>query len=151
MSNTSHIERVRGIALRAGYTLNDINAGIAFVRRRDRIEHPPGHFDRAGRFYASERTKSVRFCRAPSRRWPYPEMHAARTAAHCAEVFGAREVLAVRRVARALDLAAAGASDAALIVALAPVGTASAHVRAALAAARKTLRAETSAPTLVAA
>jgi hypothetical protein len=78
-------------------------------------------------------------------------MQAARTAAHCAEVYGAREVLAVRRVARALDLAAAGASEAALTVALAPVGTASAHARAALAAARKALRAEVSAPAAIAA
>jgi hypothetical protein len=151
MSNTRNIERVREIALRAGYTLADLNAGIAFVRRRDRIEHSPGRFDRGGRFCASERTRAVLSCRAPSRRWPWPEMHAARTAAHYAEVFGARAALAVRRVARALDLAASGASDAALIAALAPVGAASTHARAALAAARKALRAGADAPATVAA
>jgi hypothetical protein len=57
MSDTQHIERVREIALRAGYTAGDIAAGISFTRRRDRLEHPPGRTDRAGRFYASERTR----------------------------------------------------------------------------------------------
>jgi hypothetical protein len=97
---------VSAAAQAAGYTQSEIRAGLEFAARKARRANPPGSFDRAKRFFAEERTKSVLTCRSPSRAWPYPEMTAARTAAHCEEVFGAEELLAVRRVAalrKALD------------------------------------------------
>ena len=64
-----------------------VAAAIEYMRRKDRKTHPPGTFDSVGRFYADERTKAVLSCRSPSRAWPFPEMKAARTVAHVAEVF----------------------------------------------------------------
>lgn len=90
-------------ALAAGYSTEEIQAGLEFAARKARRNHPPGNFDRAKRFYAEERTEAVCTCRDPSRTHPYPEMGAARTAAHCAEVFGAQELLAVKRVAKMRD------------------------------------------------
>lgn len=81
---------------------SEIAAAAEYVRRRDRLSNPPGRFDRAGRFYAEERTRSVLTCRAPSRKWPWPEMKAARTAAHCAEIFGVN-ALHVKRAAKTID------------------------------------------------
>ncbi|WP_347138952.1 hypothetical protein [Paracoccus sp. SSK6] len=89
----------------AGYSEAEIKAGEEFFRRKSRNTNPPGSFDRAGRFTADERTEAVRTCRSPSRAYPWPEMHAARTAAHCAEVHGVPEdrLIAVRRFAKAVD------------------------------------------------
>lgn len=89
----------------AGYSEAEIKAGTEFYLRKSRNTNPPGEFDRAGRFYAEERTDAVKSCRSPSRTYPWPEMHAARTAAHCAEVFGVPEekLIAVRRFAKAVD------------------------------------------------
>ena len=96
--------RVEAAALAAGYTPEEVKAGLAFAARKARRSHPPGAFDKARRFTAEERTDAVRSCRYPSRAYPFPEMTAARTAAHCSEVFGAESLLAVRRVAKARDL-----------------------------------------------
>lgn len=90
-------------ALAAGYTQAETKAGLEFSARKARRTNPPGQFDSAGRFFAQERTNAVLTCRAPSRMWKFPEMNAARTAAHCAEVYGAKELLAVRRIARLRD------------------------------------------------
>lgn len=99
------ISLARTMADLAGYSDAEIKAGAEFYLRKSRGLNPPGEFDRAGRFYASERTEAVRTCRSPSRAYPWPEMHAARTAAHCAEVYGVPEdrLIAVRRFAKAVD------------------------------------------------
>jgi hypothetical protein len=102
MSDTAD-RLVSRLALTAGYTAEEIRAGLEFSARKARRIDPPGSFDKAGRFDAAERTSSVRCARMPSRAFPYSEMHAARTAAHCAEVFGAQELLAVKRVAKLRD------------------------------------------------
>lgn len=86
---------------RDDFTALEWAAGETFFRRKTRLTNPPGTFDRAGRFTAEERTKSTRCCRTPSRRWPYSEMNAARTAEHCAEVYGV-DALAVKRVYKLL-------------------------------------------------
>ena len=100
---TQSIQRiVFRLATDAGYTDAEKEAGLEFYRRKNRMIDPPGWFDKAGRFYANELTEAVLTCRAPSSAFPYPEMKAARTAAHCAEVFGV-EPLAVRRIARAME------------------------------------------------
>jgi hypothetical protein len=102
-TNTTIDAYVSVAALAAGYTKPEIRGGLEFSDRKARRTNPPGHFDRAKRFFAQERTESVLTCRSPSRAWPYPEMNAARTAAHCAEAFGAEELIAVKRVAALRD------------------------------------------------
>lgn len=104
-------EIVTAIATAKKYSEKEISAGIVFSDRKSRRTDPPGRFDRAGRFYARERTNSVRTCRSPSRAYPYPEMRAARTADHCAEVIGADNVTHVRRIALACDRLWAGSSE----------------------------------------
>lgn len=94
---------ITAIARRNGYSTADINAGTEFFRRKSRMTNPPGEFDRKGRFTAAERTEAVRGCRTPSAAWPFPEMKAARTANHCAEIFDAK-ALHVKRIAKALGI-----------------------------------------------
>lgn len=91
-----------------------IKAGITFYQRQTRATHPPGEFDEDGCFWAEERTAPVTNCRAPTRKYRYPEMLAARTAAHCAEVHGTEDVTSVRRVAMALERLQEGNEDGAI-------------------------------------
>lgn len=91
------------VAKSQGYTASEMAAGKEFYARKNRFDNPPGDFDRAGRFTAAERTEAVMTARTPSRAWPYSEMAAARTAAHCAELFDV-EALAVKRIAKVLEL-----------------------------------------------
>lgn len=77
-------------------------AADEFVARRDRVRHPPGEFDKAKRFYAAERTQATENCRRPSREWPYPQLLAARSAKHVAEVFSVN-ALYVKRAAKMID------------------------------------------------
>ncbi|SHF82934.1 hypothetical protein SAMN05444339_1157 [Loktanella atrilutea] len=93
---------IKRIAKKAGYSKADIAAGIAFHDRKNRLANPPGSFDKAGRFHADERTESVVHARRPSRAYPYSEMKAARTADHCAELFGATPLHA-KRICKALE------------------------------------------------
>lgn len=81
-------EKFRDEVIQSGVAPAIVEAALEYVMRRDRFSNPPGRFDRAGRFYATKQTASVRKSGAPSRRFPYVEMNAARTAAHCAEAFG---------------------------------------------------------------
>jgi len=56
-----------------------------YEARRDRVVHPEGTFDNAGRWYPSEREScggSGTQVRGPSRKWPYSYMHRCRTKAH---------------------------------------------------------------------
>ncbi len=69
------------------YTKDEIDAAFEYYNRKVRNCHPPGEFDRAGRFYADERTEHVESVRNPSGRYPYSELTAARTAEHCAQLF----------------------------------------------------------------
>ncbi|SDY88289.1 hypothetical protein [Citreimonas salinaria] len=93
---------IKKIARTQGYTKADLQAGLAFAKRKNRDSNPPGDFDSAGRFYAHERTRAVESVRSPSRAFPYSQMTAARTVRHCAEVFGAEE-LHVKRIAKAIE------------------------------------------------
>lgn len=93
---------VSRVARKKGYSAAEIRAGIEHFCRSTRISNPPGQFDNAGRFTPAEKSAAVAAVRAPSRAYPYSEMNAARTARHCAEVFGAESEIAVKRVARAM-------------------------------------------------
>jgi hypothetical protein len=104
-------ERIFAIASDLAYPAVEIETALKFFDLQNRITHPPGTWDSAGRFYADELSSAVRNCRAPSRRYPYPEMHAARTAAHCAEMAGVDCVTHVRRIKLALDRLIEGATE----------------------------------------
>ncbi len=93
---------LRQTALEAGYTVKEIEAALDYADRKARRSHPAGRFDGRGRFYADERTSRVLTCRAPSARFPYPEMLAARGAEHVAEVHGV-DALHVKRIARLVE------------------------------------------------
>lgn len=90
------------IAAQKGYTTRELEAAQEYLSRRDRRKNPPGSFDKAGRFYAAERTTRVEKVRSPSRFYPYSEMTAARSADHVAEVFDVRPI-AVKRLAKAIE------------------------------------------------
>ncbi len=96
-------EYLSQLAQDLAYTPAEITAGIVYADRAKRRSHPPGEWDTAKRFYAAERTMAVTSCRSPSRAWPHSQMLAARTAAHCAEVFGAECVTHVRRIGTAYN------------------------------------------------
>lgn len=100
-----YTEATRTAARSRGYADTAADAATEYLSRRDRGTNPPGRFDSAGRFTAAERTDTVCGVRTPSRAYPYPELTAARTAKHCAEVYQV-ERLAVIRIARALESAA---------------------------------------------
>lgn len=92
-------------AAEEGVPMNVINAGADFYNRKNRRTDPPGKFDKVGRFYADEQTYAVRNVRSPSKNWPYSQMNAARTAAHCAEVRGVddEQLLIVKRIAMSAE------------------------------------------------
>ena len=104
-------DKLRKIASDASYSESEIAAGIEFSDRKARRTHPPGAWDRAKRFFAAERTTAVTLSRSPSRAWPLSEMQAARTAAHCAEVYQASCLTHVRRIGSALDKLAADETE----------------------------------------
>lgn len=64
-------------------------AGAIYLRRRDRIDHPNGKFDKAGRWYpdASEKLDKTQY-RSPSAAYPWSYMHACRTIKHAAKLGG---------------------------------------------------------------
>lgn len=55
-----------------------------YYRRKERIDHPDGHFDGGGRWYPSEeeRCECCDSIRGPSRRWPWSYMQHCRTKKH---------------------------------------------------------------------
>lgn len=90
-------KKIEVMASKKGYDKKDIVAAFEYYNRKVRNCHPPGEFDSVKRFYAEERTERVESVCSPTRRFPYSEMKTARTAEHCAEVFGATS-LHVKRI-----------------------------------------------------
>lgn len=93
---------IKEFALDQGYTEADFRAGLEFYKRKNRLSNPPGQFDSAKRFWASEETYVVCGARTPSRAYPFSQMTAARTAKHCAAVFDSED-LHVKRIAKAIE------------------------------------------------
>lgn len=81
-----------------------VAAAETYERRRARLEHPAGSFDRAGRFDLAEPMHKP--VRPPSRRFPYSELLHGRTLGHCAFLTGADEA-DTRAVVSLLDALAA--------------------------------------------
>lgn len=87
-------------------TLQDFSAEVLkaaqeYINRRDRVSHPEGTFDRAGRFYLSEAC-DCDGVREPSRHYPYSQMVHGRSAKHVASIFHVPAV-ELRRAAKLLD------------------------------------------------
>lgn len=56
-------------------------------RRQDRLEHPRGSFDSAGRWYPSKsEATGCEHAREPSRSYPYSQLKAARSLSACAKL-----------------------------------------------------------------
>jgi hypothetical protein len=88
-------------ALRAGFSRNEVQAGVAQYERKERISHPVGEFDKAGRFHLAERCACCLGLRWPTRAYPFSEMAHGRTIRHVATLYGVDEG-SVRCVAGAL-------------------------------------------------
>ena len=78
-----------------------LKAAQEFLDLKNRVKHPEGTFDKAGRFYLEE-TYPCCFVRSPSRAYPYSQMVHGRTAEHVAHVYGISPE-DVRRAARQLS------------------------------------------------
>ncbi len=85
-------------ALRQGYTLAELAAGQEAFNRKHRLSHPPGDFDKAGRFILHERGGCCDMIRAPSRSRPYPEMEHGRSLTHVAHLHGVPKLHLLRLV-----------------------------------------------------
>ena len=70
------------------HTLTDeATAELAYIARRDRLVHPHGRFDSAGRFYPNEDSEGgTPDVRSPSRAYPYSYMVACRSRGWCADL-----------------------------------------------------------------
>lgn len=75
-----------------------------YAARKNRILHPDGEFDNAGRFYPSSTEDADNFTssiRSPSRSWPYSYMVAARTLKHIKALAAVRPDFVLEEAARA--------------------------------------------------
>ena len=66
------------------------HAATAYVKRRERSEHPAGHFDHRGRWYPAEgeTCECCKSIRRPSAAYPFSLMLHCRTIVHVATLFG---------------------------------------------------------------
>lgn len=95
---------MRVFALQRGYSQAALAAGREAEERRQRISHPRGRFDSAGRFFLDERCGCCTGIRAPSAEHPFSEMNHGRSLTHVAQLHGVPQ-LHVRRLAKAFRLA----------------------------------------------
>lgn len=68
-------------------TFSKSDIQTVYTARKERLTHPNGKFDNAGRWYPSEAEDADGFTnhlRSPSRAWPYSYMTGARTRKHIA-------------------------------------------------------------------
>ena len=82
-----------------------LRAACTYLRRRDRLEHPAGSFDKAKRWYPDAKECLDTSCiRSPSRAYPHSYNHACRTIKHCAKLHGVSDRLTeVRREIRRVE------------------------------------------------
>ena len=92
-------------------TAEEIDAAARqYLRRKHRLEHPDGSFDRGGRWYPSESEEQpcCAFIRAPTRGYPYSYLLHCRTAEHISWLRNVLKTSAVRRRARELEATVEG-------------------------------------------
>ncbi len=83
--------------------LQQVEAAIEYLRRKNRISHPSGKCDNGGRWYPFGKDEQVMASvRAPSREWPWSYMHACRTVGHCARLYDIDEQ-ELRGIVRAIN------------------------------------------------
>lgn len=83
-----------------------VRAAARYVRRRDRIEHPAGYWDKGGRWFPIDETEAkllVGRFRSPSREWPYSYLLPARTLRHCCELEELPDGRGVLKIAQLFD------------------------------------------------
>jgi hypothetical protein len=85
-----------------------LSALTRFSRRQERLEHPEGSFDNAGRFYPSDSEDCgvSSYIRSPSRSYPHSYMLACRTLDHCERLEDADhdDVLLLRRFFKSIEI-----------------------------------------------
>lgn len=86
-----YLGRERAALQRCDDLIRTYEAAYVYLRRRDRLEHPEGEFDSAGRWTPSgdERQGCCALIRSPSRAYPYSLMTHCRSAEHVAATMNA--------------------------------------------------------------
>lgn len=86
------------------FSKEELAAAKTAIARRDRMEHPHGRFDDAGRWIASaaEYCECCEDIRMPSRAYPYSMMVHCRSIQHVANLYKV-DATAVRRAVKLLD------------------------------------------------
>lgn len=79
-------------------------AALEYTKRKARVSHPDGWFDKAKRWYpsAAEDCGITSTIRTPSRGWPYSYLLAARSLQHVATLYG-QEASMVRAAVKDLN------------------------------------------------
>lgn len=95
-----------------GYSAADMIAAEEAYKRKHRLSHPPGSFDKAGRFSLQERAPCCDDIRTASRAHPYSEMLHGRSFTHVACLHGVKK-LHVQRLVKALETASMPAAPSA--------------------------------------
>lgn len=91
-------------------------AASTYLRLRDRLEHPAGTFDNAGRFFPVDTCDCCSSIRSPSRRYQYSLMVHARSVVHVAHAAGLADYeKAVRKVVGVIDREGVEAATAYLV------------------------------------
>jgi hypothetical protein len=76
-------------------------AALEAMKRKHRIHHPEGTFDKAKRFWLSEQCgEHCHGYRKPTRNWPWSGMHHGRAVNHVAGLFGVSDLKGLRRLMR---------------------------------------------------
>ncbi len=91
------------VALHQGYTSAALAAAQEAFSLKHRLSHPPGAFDKAGRFTLHERGVCCDGLRSPSIAYPHSEMLHGRSITHVAHLHGVPK-LHVQRLVRALEV-----------------------------------------------
>lgn len=94
---------IETIADERGYSATDLSAAHEAFRRKKRLSHPAGKFDKAGVFHLEERCNCCEGLRGPCPARPYSEMHHARSLTHVAQLYDV-PVLHIRRLVKAIAL-----------------------------------------------
>ena len=94
---------IETIAAERGYSATDLSAAHEAFRRKVRLSHPAGKFDKAGVFHLEERCDCCEGLRRPCPARPYSEMHHARSLTHVAQLYDV-PVLHIRRLVKAITL-----------------------------------------------
>lgn len=99
-------------ARQQGYFCAEITAAEDAYKRKHRLSHPPGSFDKVGRFSLQERAPCCDMIRTASRAHPYSEMVHGRSLSHVACLHGVKK-LHVQRLVKALETASMPAAPSA--------------------------------------